>query len=113
MASLRCDGSWERSAGSGALLFSALDISGTSVWWPAQAAAMCGVAWGLVYVREGTRTVDPAWYTRQTPISEDKGPYSETRGRQRGGLQRFRACESSHDHQVATAAMTAILPSVM
>ena len=73
-------------------------------------AAACGVVWGLVCVREGTRAVDPAWYA-QTPISEDKGPYSEARVRQRGGLQRFRARESSH--QVATATTTAILPSVM
>ena len=28
---------------------------------------------GLVCVREGTQAVDPAWCTRQTPISEDKG----------------------------------------
>ena len=64
--------------------------------------ATCGVAWGLVCVRAGTREVDHAWYTRQTPISEDKGPYSETRGRQRGGLQGFRACESSHQLAIAT-----------
>jgi hypothetical protein len=74
-------------------------------------AAVCGVVWNLVCVREGTRAVDPAWYTRQTPVSEDKGPYSETRGRQRGGLARFRACESSH--QVAAATTTVIFPSVM
>ena len=42
-------------------------------------AAACGVVWGLVCVREGTRAVDPAWYTRQTPISEDKGPGQEKR----------------------------------
>ena len=60
---------------------------------------------------EGARAIDPAWRTRQTPISEDKGTYGVSTGRQRGGLQRFRACESSR--QVATAATTTVLPSVM
>ena len=77
--------------------------------WLDQAQPLCGVAWYLVCVREGTvlglSTLLGASVRHPSPrigvctVCPEAG---------KEPLQRFRACESSH--QVATAATTAILP---
>lgn len=48
-----------------------------------------------LHIYKGTWAVDPAWYIRLAPVSENTGQYSMPRGIQRGVQCRFRACNNS------------------